>query len=184
VCRVNIRMVRMATCATEKLVPSAVSSIPLLAETAELRGLPRVLLFKTYPMSLITMRQFFGQKVVQPVRKTPVKTTWKRSTFERFNVLQVFDTQNADVRKVDLLHRLPHETLDLHVGMFLTLRKVLDGAIARIAGRLPIREYQPVLVVGVHPDHLAHRLHSGPGFLHQAFDKEPPLAPAQAYRLR
>src|SRR5712692_949317 len=136
-------MVRVATGATDKQVPSAVSSVPLLAETAELRGLPWGLPLEAYPMFLATIRQFFGQKVVQPVGKTPVETTRKRSALERFDVLQVLDTQDADGAEVDLLQRLPDNTFDMRVGMLLTLRKALDRVIRRLAGRLAIGEHQP-----------------------------------------
>jgi hypothetical protein len=93
-------------------------------------------------MFLATIRQFFCQKVIQPVGKTPVETAWKRSTLARFDVLQVFNTQDAHGAEADLLQRLSNKAFDMSVGMFLALGKTLDHIVGRSTGRLAIREHQ------------------------------------------
>ena len=70
VCRVDIRMVRMATRAADKQVPSAVSPVPLPAEATELGGLPGIFSLQANTLFLTPARQFFCKKGVQPVRRS------------------------------------------------------------------------------------------------------------------
>jgi hypothetical protein len=73
VCRVDTRRVRMATRAADTLIASAVSPVPLPADATELGGLPRIFPLQAKTLFLASARQFFREKVVQPVRQTSIQ---------------------------------------------------------------------------------------------------------------
>ena len=177
-------MVPMTTVDTDKLIPSAVSSVPLPAQAAVLRGVRRIFPFQANPVFLTETSQTLREKVVQPVRQPSIQAPGKRSSAKVCDVLQVFNAQHTDVGPIDLLQSVAHEALDTGMGMFLAFCKALNRLVGGISRGLAIREHQAVLVVGIHTHHIASHLERWPGFLHHHLDKQAPFTPPQPRGLR
>ena len=176
-------MICMTTIDTDKLIALAVSPIPSLAHGARLRGLPGIFSFQTNTLFLTQVLQALSQKVIQPMGQSSIQTARKRSALESLDVFQVLNTQDSHSGEVDLFECLPRETLDVCMGMFLALGKTLNHMIGRIASRLPVREDQSVLVIGIHSDDVTHDLQGGASFFNEYLNKELPLTPPHAHSL-
>jgi len=63
------------------------------------------------------------------VRQTSIQQPRKRSQGPTFEVLQIFKAEDTQRRASELCERVPHEALDVGVGVTLALRKALDGRV-------------------------------------------------------
>ncbi|MBT9161373.1 MAG: hypothetical protein DDT26_02678 [Dehalococcoidia bacterium] len=144
-------MIRETTMNTLKSITDSVSLVPFTTDGTELRGMGRVFLYKPSPCLLTFLFDPIYGRGIKPMRQPPIKLTRKLSSCTRLDTLEALDTKHPYVREVDPLQAMSYKRLNFNMGMFLPFGKCLNALINFIASGLPIREYEPVLVVRVHP---------------------------------
>ena len=112
-----------------------------------------------------------------------IQRAGKRSPLKRLDQFQVFNTKRLHARKINLTERLTNQAFDLGMCVFLAFREGLNPGIQPIANNLPIGKHEPLLVVGIHSNHIANVCPGWTGLVKHEVYEQPLATPAEPDRL-